>query len=230
MAKNDTNRVKLIFPRLPTAFVWLNKPNTKWNANGKYECTVIADPSDEAIAAIVEKMTAVRDEAYETKLAELNEATKGKDKAKAKVALKKLHKADIGAPELDDEAEETGNLKFKASSVASGKSKKDGKPWKRKPTLFDAKGKKLDNPPLIFGGSEVKMAVTAAPYYKPDDGSVGCTLYLDAVQVIKLVSGTGQSADDFGFGEEEGFEAEEAETFPEGSEGGTEGDDDKDEF
>lgn len=219
----NQNREKFIFPRLRTAFVWLNQPNTKWKKEGKYECIVIADPSDEAIKKIIATMTKVRDEAFEAKKAELKEA----NNAKAKAALKKLHKADIGSPELDDEAEETGNLKFKASTTATGVYK-DGKRWSRKPSLFDAKGKKLDKPPLIFGGSEVKMAVTAAPYYKPDDGSVGCTLYLDAVQIIKLVSGQGHSAADFGFDEEEGFEAEEVETFPEGSDNGT--DDDKDEF
>ena len=64
---NKPANVKLIFPRLRTAFVWLNKPNTKWNANGKYECTVIADPSDEAIEKIVATMTKVRDEAFEAK-------------------------------------------------------------------------------------------------------------------------------------------------------------------
>lgn len=222
MAKdNKPTTAKIIFPRLRTAFVWLNRPNTKWKAEGKYECTVIADPADEAIEKIVAVMEKVRDEAFEAKVAELKDA--GTPKAKA--VLKKLHKADIGAPELNDDAEETGNIKFRATSTASGTSKKDGKPWTRSPALFDAKGKKLDNPPNIFAGSEVKMAVTAASYYKPDNSSVGCTLYLDAVQIIKLVSGSGdQSAEGYGFGEEDGFEADDSADTPAGE--GSNGDDD----
>lgn len=207
---------KLILPRAGTSFVWLNKPNTKFKPEGVYECTCRFDPDDDAVQEVITTLTKLRDEYTKEKRAELAEGD-----GKAKKKAKELTTVDIGRPDVDDDGEETGLLLLKGKTTASG-TKKDGSTWTRKPAIFDAKGKKLTNPPSIFGGSEVKMAVTAAPYYTPKDNEVGITLYLDAVQVLKLVSGNGDGeAKDYGFGEEEGFEAEEAETFPESSDNGT---------
>lgn len=219
---NKVPTIKIITPKGVAIYPHLNKPETKFNAAGVYDCRVRLDPKDKEVEALVSKLEKLRDSFYDETTAALKESGKA---AKAK----KLKKRDVFTDDVDADGEETGLIVLKAKTTASGTGK-DGKPWKRSPLLFDAKGTKLVNAPLVYGGSEVKVAATARPYLMESSGEIGVTLYLDAVQIIKLVTGTGQSADDFGFGEEEGFEAEEAETFPEGSEGGTEGDDDKDEF
>lgn len=217
---NKVPTIKIITPKGVAIYPRLNKPDTKFNAAGVYDCRVRLDPEASDVQELVEKLEKLRDSFYDATVTELKEAKKA---AKAK----KLTKRAVFTDDVDAEGEETGLIVLKAKTTASGTGK-DGKPWKRSPTLFDAKGTKLKDPPLIYGGSEVKVAATARPYLMESSSEIGVTLYLDAVQIIKLVSGSGQSADDFGFGEEDGYEADDAETFPEGSDNGT--DDDKDEF
>ena len=55
----------------------------------------------------------------------------------------------------------------------------------------------------VFGGSQVKVSATAAPYSAA--GNQGITLYLNAVQIIELVSGSGGDSGGFGFTAEEGY-------------------------
>lgn len=215
MAKNDERKkVNLITPRGVGIYPKLNTPDTKFDADGVYEVKLRIDPeaTDGIIgkdtaswAEIVEALETLRDETLKEKKAELAASKDPKAKAKAKT----IDVVEIGGPDYDGEGEETGNIVIKAKMKASGISKKDQKPWTRKPVLFDAKGKKLpaDAPP-IYGGSELKVACTALAYYNAKDNVVGVTLQLEAVQVIQLVSGGGgRSAEAYGFGAEDGYEA-----------------------
>lgn len=138
----------------------------------------------------------------------------GEEKFKElKPAIKKklgeLKVNDLFTEEYDKETEEpTGNLLFKFKTKASGVTKK-GKPWERTLPIFDAKGTKF-SPDSIWGGSEGRVSFAAAPYFVPGQGMAGVTFYLNAVQILELRAGGAASADAFGFGEEEGFEAEES--------------------
>lgn len=220
MSKDKVPTLKIITPKGVAIYPRLNQPDTKFNAAGVYDCRIKLDPEAADVKALVAKLEKLRDTFYADTVAALKDGGKA---AKAK----KLKKRDVFTDDVDAEGEETGLIVLKAKTTATGTGK-DGKPWKRSPRLFDAKGTLLKNPPLIYGGSEVKVAATARPYLMESSGEIGVTLYLDAVQIIMLVSGSGQSADDYGFAEEEGFEADEAETFGDSSDTGT--DDDKDEF
>lgn len=84
---------------------------------------------------------------------------------------------------------------------------RDGEIIKRKVPIFDAKGKPTDV--NLGNGSIVKIAFQVVPFWKSARNN-GVTLYLDAVQVLELkeYSGGSGSAGAFGFGEEEGFEAD----------------------
>ena len=84
---------------------------------------------------------------------------------------------------------ETGNIVFRFKT-------------KNKPALFDSDGKPLHNI-NVFGGSQIKVSATAAPYSAA--GNNGITLYLNAVQIIELVSGSGGDSGGFGFTAEEGY-------------------------
>lgn len=88
---------------------------------------------------------------------------------------------------------------------------RDGEIIKRKVPIFDAKGTPTDV--NIGNGSTVKVAFQVVPFWKSARNN-GVTMYLDAVQVLELKEyAGGGSAGAYGFGEEEGFEAE-----PDGSE------------
>jgi hypothetical protein len=91
--------------------------------------------------------------------------------------------------ETDDNEKETGNIIFRFKT-------------KNKPALFDSDGKPMQNV-NVFGGSQVKVSATAAPYNAA--GNNGITLYLNAVQIIELVTGGGGDSDGFGFKAEEGY-------------------------
>lgn len=113
--------------------------------------------------------------------------------------------------EFDKETEEpTGNVIFKFKMKASGKDKKTGKPWSRKPAIFDAKGKPMIGVPSIWGGTTGKVSFEVSPYFVQGQAMAGISLALNAVQIIDLRSGGGGNAESYGFGEEEGYEYDEA--------------------
>jgi hypothetical protein len=153
---------------------------------------------------IVAKLEAMRDAEYDRVEADLK-AKKGK----GVVALKKLHKAPVFGAVLDDEGNETGKLTLSAKTASEYEDKKTGETIKKRPpTMFDAKGKELKKLPPVSGGSEMKVAVAACPYFVEGTGAVGITYYLEATQLLKLVEFGGRSAADMGFGSEEGYSGE----------------------
>lgn len=102
---------------------------------------------------------------------------------------KKLSKANLSYDENED-----GTVSFKFKS-------------QHKPKIFDSKGKPVVGDPKIGNGSVVKISGGFGPYDK--GANCGCTLYLNAVQIIDLVEWAGSG----GFGEEEGgFVADEDDT------------------
>jgi hypothetical protein len=130
---------------------------------------------------------------------------------KSRKKFGELKTNDLYDIEYDQETEEpTGNLIFKFATKASGVNAKKQK-WERAIPLFDAKGKsvKLKG---IGGGTVGKIGFEAAPYFIAGSGTAGLKLYLTGVQVIELrQGGSNRSADSFGFGQEDGFDASEIE-------------------
>lgn len=164
----------------------LNAPDTKFVAEGVY--TTKLELSGEA----AQELSAFLDTKYQEAIAEAKKNNPGK----------KVKEAD--APySWNDSGTLTVNFKMKASGVT-----KDGKAWNRKPALFDAKGKPLDVGTNVGGGSTIIVNYTPSPFYTAMIGA-GLSMRLEAVQVIDLKEGGGQSADKFGFTEQDGFSAEE---------------------
>jgi hypothetical protein len=122
--------------------------------------------------------------------------------------------------ETDDDGNETGYTIFTLKATHSGKSKKTGKEWKRYVPLFDAKGKPLPRKAdktcavAVWGGSEGYATFTMDGYGQTPSVGAGVKLYLEAVKVVKLVSGSERGADEYGFGDdtndEDGFDASSA--------------------
>jgi hypothetical protein len=119
--------------------------------------------------------------------------------------------------ELDDSGAKTGNVIFRFKS-------------KKKPTLFDATGTPMDDSVVIYGGSTVKVSASAGAYNAA--GNAGITLYLNAVQVIDLVSGSGGGDDlsTYGFAVEDGYKHSGETDFTEKESDSTDGDDELEDF
>jgi hypothetical protein len=194
---SDTKAVRVTLPRGLAIWPRLNTPDTKYNAAGKYECKVAIDGDDAALASIratAERLTAAKLEEVKAELID-----KGKKALADKITTVDL----IRAEEDDETGEETGRVLIKASMTATGVSKKTGKPWKRKPDIFNGKGELLKNPPQIGSGSVVKLSVEMFPYYAANDKTVGVSFRLEGVQVIKLVTFGERDASGHGFGAED---------------------------
>lgn len=216
-------KAKILTPKGRALWATLNTPDVKFDPAGKYSVK-IAFGDDEAVSALIEKLTDMRDKYVAAVRAELQ---KGNGSAKAKA--KSLKVRPVVQPVLDEDGEETDEVFLNASMKASGVSKKTSKPWTRSPALFDAAGRKLDEAPAVYGGSILRVAAEAQPYYKAADNEIGVSLRLEAVQIIELVSGGQRDASDYGFGSEDGFTAEDsAAGSPFGGEGGGTAEDDAD--
>lgn len=182
---------------------WLNKPNTRFNPEGEYSCNLILEAED--AKSLCEKLDAIVEKTYQEAVAE----AKPQDK-------KRFTKADPYSPEFDDDGNETGRIIIKTKNNAQFKAK-DGSVFVFQPKIFDAKGGKVPAGTAVYGGSIIKIACQAKPYVISATKACGVSLKLQAVQVIKLVAGGmgGDSMDSYGFGEEDGYEAEASETFEE---------------
>lgn len=118
---------------------------------------------------------------------------------------KKPKIVDLSATDvLDDEGNETGEVDFKFAMPANVRTKA-GKEYALQPKLFDAKGKPIPEGTPIWGNSIGRVAFWVKEYEAPIGIGISCKL--EAAQVIELNGPQSQSADSFGFGEEEGYEA-----------------------
>lgn len=213
---NDRASLEIITPRGVAIYPKLNAPSYTFHKEGEYEVKLRIDPTVDAADAVLNKkavtfadlvsaIEAQQEEFLEAKRKELAGSKDGKNKAKAKT----IESVEFGTEDVDDDGNPTGLRVVKLKMKASGVSSKDGKSWTRKPKLFDAKGRPLpESAPPIWGGSVLKVAARAVPYYMPKENVVGTTLYMEAVQVLELVSGQGRTAEAYGFGAEDGYETE----------------------
>ncbi len=194
---------KFITPTGTAVYPRLSTPDTKFKAEGEYSAKIRL--SEEDAAPLIAKIDALVESTYKAEQARLIAADK-KAQAKTLKYASKPYKA-----VLDKEGEETGEYEFNIKMKAQYTSK-DGTVVKLTPKLFDA-----STPPnalplstAIWGGSQIKVAGDFNPFCTAI--GAGMSLRLSAVQVIKLVSGSGGDATSFGFGGEAGgFESEAAE-------------------
>jgi hypothetical protein len=171
-------------------YPYLNKPDTKFNPDGDYKISL------EIPGAAAQALVTFLDEQFSASIV----------KAKKENPGKKIKEGDVPYAIDEDTGKVTVRFKLKAKVTP-----KQGDPFEQRPAIFDAKGKPLtgDNLPNIGGGSKVKVAYELIPYYTAIAGA-GVSLRLKAVQVIDLVEFSGGAGSEaYGFGKEEGYEAEE---------------------
>lgn len=178
--KGKTPKGELQYPKLQT-------PDTKYDTEGVYSTNVVLGEEEHA------KLL----EAVQPAIAEMRNELEALPKRKRDA----INEREPFTPEYDDNDDETGRYIWKFRTKAEIK----GVP--RKVALFDAKGSRLQNV-NPWGGTEAIVAYTASPYIIPGSKMAGVSLRLEAVQVLRLVSGgSGGSASGFGFGAVEGYDA-----------------------
>lgn len=193
---------KFVTPAGIAVYPRLNRPDTKYNEYGTYSAD-LRIPIEEAKPLLKE-------------LGDLYKAHVGS--AHPKFAPRKDKEA-IWYFDQDDDGDfdkEFVTLKLRAKNIKT----RSGDIWDRKPKLFDSEGNRIKNTPRVGGGTVMKVSFEADCY----SGKVtGVRLVPQAVQIIDLVEyGDGGSAEDYGFGKEEGYTAsskwdEEAEDDNEGN-------------
>lgn len=159
----------------------------------------------------------------ETKAAleEQLEEAKGDKKAKLKKSIAELKKAYPYKPAVDDDGEETGEFIYSFKTAAEYKDKKTDKMVAKELTIVDAKKNPVTE--SVYGGSIIKVSGEIATYHNPSSDSAGVNFYLRGVQVLELVSGSGNAANDFD--EEEGYTSVSS-----GGGGGSDASDEDDDF
>lgn len=185
-----------VFPKLTVADEYKGK--STYSTGIKY---LKAD-----VQPILDKLTALAEEHVAKVKAELKEAVAAEKGAKKVAAKKKLDDVTLHVPfkaDVDDNGDETDYVILKAKM--NDRFTKDGKVTFIKPDLYDAATppKKITKEIDVWGGSEIKVAVSIMPTYVDASGACGVTLRLQGVQIITLRQG-GQSAESMGFGGEEG--------------------------
>lgn len=172
-------------------YPYLTKPDTKFNPDGEYKVNLEID-SDGA-----QEIMSFLDEQLAHSVEKAKEENKGK----------KIKEGD--APYSINEETGKVTLKFKLKAKVTTKA---GDQFDQKVAIFDAKGKPITDVPNIGGGTKMKVSFEVIPFYTALVGA-GVSLRVRAVQIIELheFSG-GASAGAFGFGEEDGYEAEKSAT------------------
>jgi hypothetical protein len=203
-------------------YAHLNKPDTKFNADGEYKVTLILDKDEDSTKALIKKLDALHKEAFEAGVEQFEEAN-----GKAKAAWKKKGITepvlnDYYDDEVDDEGNPTGNIELKFKTKAQFKDRKTGEMKKKTVPLIDGKGQTIPTKkrPLVYGGTEGRIAFATNAAFIPKGADVYLGLYINSVQITKLVSGGG-GANPFGAVEGSGFSSDELEEY----EGGASDDD-----
>lgn len=168
----------LTTPKGIAVYPWLTKADTQFDEDGKYKTSLRLDPNAPGVA---EFLSAIMDRV----------ALHQNELKLTAAQLKKYYMPFEN--EQDDDGDETGMVLIKADTKAVWK---DGNAKELR--IFDAYKQPYEGG-AIFGGSELRLNVSPAGF--KNGKNIGLKLYLNAVQVISLVTGGGCPD---GFDEEDG--------------------------
>jgi hypothetical protein len=178
----------------------LNKPETEVNGQAletpRFKVALVLDESEPGVPEFKAKLEAEHAAAIA--------AADKKRKADPKRKNKPLSVNETIKAHLDDNGDPIeGKFEIVAKTQAVTK---DGTPKVMR--MFDAKGKPTKA--NVGGGSKLKLNISTQPH--DTNLGAGLSIYLNAVQILDLkqFSGGGD-AKGFGFGEEEGYSADESE-------------------
>lgn len=184
----------------------LNTPDTRYDADGVMHVKLEMDSEDEQVAKYLEWIDKLHDESVAEAIESLINPEGGKKGITEAAARKRVKDGDKPYVYVEDEdGEPTNIVRVNFKMKAKVTSKRTGKTYNLRPTIFNAKRDKLENPPLIYGGSVLRISFEPKKWFTPKLGA-SVRLQLEAVQIKELVtSGGNRSADDYGFDEEDGY-------------------------
>ena len=223
-----TPRGRLLFPKLRTPDQYKD-PKTNVLAAPKYSTKLVLTPEAGAkVEAMVRKV-------MDPFLAKLREEAGKLPPLKAKKELARIEEniRPVCVPEEDREGNETGFVVVTFSTSADVTNKRTGVTTRRNIFICDANGTPLPKSIDPWSGTEAVVAFTMGEPYDKAIG-IGVPLYLEAVQVLKLVKGGARDAAGYGFSQHEGYvageegEEDEDEGSMPGTEAGDPGPDDSD--
>lgn len=235
----ETKREKLEEMKSPIGIaVWPRldgEPDTKFSEDGHgvYKTTLKLDPKDPGVKEFLEALEQRHQNAASNNQQYNDYCKSQKEKGKKPKAMALADPPWKEGTDSDGNADGTVLVNFKMK--ASGVSKKTGKPWKRKPDIFDAKGHEVTKVLNIGGGSRIKVIFEVNPFWTPLIGA-GISLRLAAVQVLTLKTFQKKTAKDYGLeAEEDGYEfdadsVEDSEGPPATTRAAKASDDDDDDF
>ena len=187
MAQN--NLTKIVSPRGIAVYPWLNRPDTKFSADGDFKVTLKV-PAEDA-SPLIQKLDEI-----------ISNYQSQQTKADPKLA-----RYSVSPPyeeEMDDQGNLTGHYLFKFKQKAKIHTK-DGRVIDMKVALVDAS--RTPTSVNVGGGSEIKIAATVFPYAMSSNKNIGVSLRPSAVQILSLARGSNVVSL---FDDEEGFKAEAA--------------------
>jgi hypothetical protein len=149
---------------------------TTFVPEGEYDTQILWEPEEFEEMELKTIIDQLIDEKYEETI----------DGLKPK-QVQAISKAYPYKDDLDSEGEETGKISVKFKSKASYVNKKTNETVYMKPIIFDAAGQQITRRINIGSGSILCIKTTIKPYFMQSTKTVGVTLYLNAVQVRKLV-------------------------------------------
>lgn len=201
-------RVKKTSPRGIASYPWLNTPDTKFGTPGTYKVDLVLDPgSDPEVDAFLDFYEKFKAKCKVDIIEEVNEKLSSiPDNPKNAKARKELQDlidnidTECGDPlkdQYDDAGELTGKKILSCKSNANFVDKKTGQVIDLKPSAYDAKGNYMEEPPMIKGGSELRLILNFSHYFMASNKTCGISKpKISSYQVIKLSSGGG--GDSFG--------------------------------
>jgi hypothetical protein len=204
MAKQKKKLETFVTPKGTFKFPYLNTPDKgpkdgSFKMDPVYRVTLVLEGKE--ADALKKQIDAAHDSAVKEGKADFAKQDKAKQKKNPFKVADKPYRA-----EIDEDGEETGATEFTFKMKPETK-KDDGTVIRRKPTLFDAKGKPAPGT-KVGGGTIGKVSFYFYPFYVAKAGA-GVSLRLLAAQIIDLKTWGERDAKGYGFGEEEGFEAPE---------------------
>lgn len=164
------------------------------NPRGTYKVSLTL-PNDSKTQAMIDAIVACHEEDYARRLEE-HEANPPKV-----VKGKKPLQPYTGDLPFFDNGDGTTTFNFKAH--ASYEDKKTGESKKINLSVVDSQGKRINDVPLIAGGSELKVKFSMVPYGWTNVAGASVKLQLEGVMIISLATFGGES-DDWGDEVEEG--------------------------
>ena len=212
---SDTDIRTIPINRTPTAetvCAFITEPSTEYDDDGQFFIRIRLKTASKECKSLIAAIDDARDNAY--KQAE-EKLTTPKERNALKMADTSYKE------EQNDDGEETGYTTFNFKRKAYRLDKNGEKKNVTLP-IFDIYGKPVQTEGLdIWSGSLVSVAYRLVPFYTAQLG-VGVSHRIEAVQLHKLVSGGGKSAEDYGFAVTESTDDDESETceaMPDGENG-----------